>query len=529
MQEITFDLDACEILVVFIDNTSESFPLEFDESPEISQEYVIETDDEESQKERMRKKSVEKSRYGKVTLFARLQELAGELRDAWEDVSILSDENGPLVSTKQDFDTLMKLSANPSKEIPRRWKRQIVSVDANERMEVDTDEQDEGSWELEKLATQNSQLSTRSATSPPPLPDPRKYSGQLVPRRRDNSTSLANAIPSTSSPSSSYESPNALKPTHDVESFLQLLETTRHSLVDLWSNEVLPLLKERSPPNFSLFITTNASKWCKMKAVVERAKLAKMLTELAVDEGNVIDATDSEAEDSSFDESDSELDEDMVDQHHLRKMAKDDRESTRWSKNLLFTMRDDYDLLKWCAEAESSAREMDYDGPDRAPFTINPWPIERSYVDKPPPLARSTRSNSSAIRIISSSASTSSLARKSSARVLTPPTSPLAEATDDDCSTDEDDALHFLETDDFIYPPDPLGYKFLPDRLPHSFSTRADDSDLGPEMKLIKIKVLASMAMINGYQKKNLELEEFIAEQTGNWEMLKAEQRGEDF
>ena len=119
------------------------------------------------------------------------------------------------------------------------------------------------------------------------------------------------------------------------------------------------------------------------------------------------------------------------------------------------------------------------------------------------------------------------VAGKSSARVLTPPTSPIGEATDEELSTDdEDDAIHFVETDDFIYPPDPMGYKFLPERLPHAFSTRADDSDLGQEMKLIKLKVLASMSLINGYQKKNLELEEFIAEQTGNWEVFKTEQRG---
>lgn len=523
VHEVTFDLDACEILVVFIDNTSESFPLEFEESPEISQEYVVETDDEESQKERMRKKLVEKSRYhGKATLFAKLQKLSMDLRDAWEDVSILSDENGPLVSTREDFDLLIELTSKPSAKLPRRWRRQV----AKERMEVDHHEQDEGSWELEKLATPHSQPFTQSNTALSPPEDPEKYSGQLVSRRRANSTSLSDAVPSAS-PGSSYESPNSLKPTHDVKSFLALLESTRHALIDLWSTDVLPLLKERIPPNFSLWITTNAARWCKMKAVVERAKLAKMLTELAVDEGNVIDATDSEAEDSSFDESDSELDEDMVDQHHLRKKAKDDRESSRWSKNLLFVMRDDYDLLKWCADAESSAREMDYDGPERAPFTITPWPIERSYIDKPPPLARATRSNSSAARMTSSSATTSALNRKSSARVLTPPTSPLGEATDEDCSSDEDDALHFLETDDFIYPPDPMGYKFLPERLPHSFSTRADDTDLGPEMKLIKIKVLASMALINGYQKKNLELEEFIVEQTGIWETLKTEQRGQ--
>lgn len=184
------------------------------------------------------------------------------------------------------------------------------------------------------------------------------------------------------------------------------------------------------------------------------------------------------------------------------------------------------DLLKWCADAERAARDLEYDGPERAPFVVETWPIERSYVEKSPPPQRATTRSRSGVTLVSSSNSTSSLTRKSSARILTPPTSPIGEATDEEESTDEEDTLHFLETDDFIYPPDPMGYKFLPERLPHAFSTRADDSDLGQEMKLIKLKVLASMSLINGYQKKNLELEEFIAEQTGNWEVFKTEQRG---
>lgn len=342
VEQVTFDLDNGEILVIFIDGTSESFSLDIDEEQDLSQEYVLETEDEESQKERVRKKREDKSRFGKLSLFATLQKMSMELRDAWEDVSILSDDAGPLVSTRDDFETLIGLAATPSIKIPRRWRHRSSP---EEEMKVDSDDQDESNRKFEEIAKLNSQLSTRSVASSVPPPDLQKYSGQFLSRRRANSTSNpSNAVP-TSTPSSSYESPSALKPPYDVESFLDLLESTRHALVDIWSREVIPLLKERIPPNFSLFTATNASKWCKMKAINERAKLAKLLGELAVDQGNIIDATDSEAEDSSIDESDSELDEDMVDQHHLRRKAKADREAVRWSKNLLFTLRDDCSFL----------------------------------------------------------------------------------------------------------------------------------------------------------------------------------------
>lgn len=487
VEEVRFDIECLEVAVEFVDGTVERIGLSEEGASTLSQEYVVDSQTDELQED---VPAPAPRQSATPSLFERLRTLSLTLRDAWEDVSLLQRDGVPLVSSDDDMATLITLAANPCSKLPDRWRSHPSEIDESDEVEPED---------------------TQDTVSSASTLDPVKYHGQLHSRRRLTST-IISQDGSASPPASqaSYTPVASLKRAVDVESFVDILEQTRHALVDLFSSEVLPVLRERLPPTFGIWAAANASKWCQRKAILGGEELAQLLTQLMADDGDDFDPSESEESDFDSDVSDGRLDEMMT----AVAAAKERRREGRSRANVMYELRDDWDLKRWCKLAEDKAQRLLYDGPEHAPCTVKPWAVDRPYPAEELaalPSKAVTRSSGKAL---------------SAQRSSTPPTSPpAADEYDTDVEHAPEDDGATPRSSRFFYPPDPLGFSFLPARLPRRI-LEPSTATMGEDTRATKRQVARTLNVIAGLQKKVVELELFISEQATAWDIARADDRG---
>lgn len=279
VRQLEWDLESDQLAVQFVDGSEERWELDELEKSQEPEEVVS--------------KGLERER---VSLQMQLVGLCKELRSAWEDVS-MRERGGPDLSDEREQDLLMKLSEDASLQIPYAWSN--ASSVYHHHMDTSSDAEDSPP-RSSKRSFAESKLG-------------RQFHGKLRDRRRPTSRT------SSAFPPSSFLPPSA--PPHDVLSLLALLTRTRHALVNLFALVVIPALKERLPPTFALWATTNALGWCRRTSIREGAEVAQLMVQLLEDDGS-IDDSGSEQEtdvDDSEDEEAGKMGEAIEDRRERRK------------------------------------------------------------------------------------------------------------------------------------------------------------------------------------------------------------------
>lgn len=287
VRRLEWDLECDQLVVQFVDGSEERWELDELETEPRSEEFVSEEqmdavlEDWGDPEKRWKGKGLER---GRPSLQKQLIALCEELRSAWEDVS-MREGGGPDLSDERDQDLLMKLAGDASMQIPYTWTN--ASSLYHHFMDSSSDAEDDD---------RPSRCSKRSTIASKLVP---QFHGQLRDRRRPTSRTTS------AFPPSSFLLLSA--PPYDVLSLLALLTRTRHALVDLFALVVIPALKERFPPTFALWATTNALGWCRRQAVREGADAAQLMIQLLEDDGSLDELDDSGSEgDNEIDDSEDE-------------------------------------------------------------------------------------------------------------------------------------------------------------------------------------------------------------------------------
>lgn len=162
--EVRWDLEEEEVVVVLADGTEERWELEGEagkssEWVEESGEDELAGDGEKAGKSRGRQDknptTARPSRWAPSTVSATLHDFSVRLRSAYEDLGTSSAQHpsAPTIDSENDYRQLMRLSADPTREIPFEWSdkktmyeyaMESAAEDEEEEEEVERESQGKG-------------------------------------------------------------------------------------------------------------------------------------------------------------------------------------------------------------------------------------------------------------------------------------------------------------------------------------------------------------------------------------------------
>ncbi|GAA5901529.1 hypothetical protein JCM6882_006305 [Rhodosporidiobolus microsporus] len=543
VREVEWDLEDEEVGVRFRDGSEERWELGVDEGAK-SSEMIEDSNDEAGNAVKSGGGNVlgpgRRSPWTPSLVLSRLRELSVELRSAFEDVGMAAaqDPLAPDLSSESDYRELMKLSADPSREVPKGWS------DAQALYEYANGVGDD------EAALQEKKRSARPSQALDELDeddDPRRFVGQFESRKRPQRLPAATREDDRSS----------TRAPHDYLSLVHLLTRIREYLADLFSLTILPKLREILPPTYSLWAVDGAIIWTRRQAIEASAEVAQLILGLVDDDGDGTDGyTSSEPEDINVF--------DGIVIHEPDDLLHGGRYTLGWHNdeknrldNPLHALKDDYQLRCWCETALERRREAQRDDWASAPGKptwsrpIEPWSVTASVeggsdLDEP----RTGLNGRKRARIRGFSGVPVSMQPKT---LTTPPTSPPGgeiEVEDDD--DDELDSALVVpeleastssgeETDEdeydapslrvksrsaaFFYPEDLVDEQLLPARLPKEVVMAKKERSR--EMEKQRAELHEKLNEVAGLQKKLHDLHAFVTEETGTWEDAREAERKE--
>ncbi|GAA5870690.1 hypothetical protein JCM3774_001726 [Rhodotorula dairenensis] len=481
------------------------------------------------------------SRWHPNAVSARLRDFAVELRGAYEDLgtAAASDPSSPDISSENDFRLLMLLAAEPSREVPFEWS-DAQTMYEYAMMGVDEDgagttsespAPGEGAWtgrnELRR-PSQGRRLDLIDVAES----DPYKYTGQFSSRRRKAATK--------------GRSGSAAK-SYDYLSVIDLLSRIRTYLCELFPATIVPNLRERLPPTYTLWAADCAIVWCRREAISKARVAADLMVELLDDDGDTFDCTDKSSRSSQggivhdirVDDTEEHFDL-LSGSTGPDDWQAEEQRHERLADNPLRLLRDDYELRRWCVDASERARLLEL-GDDGTSFVASPdWlrpvpPVDIALAlgddssDSEP--SRRTRKRLRLSEVAPSSSPPSSAPSCNIASGESPPRISLSDSDTETSDFDElsDDGIpvdgirHLA--DDFFYPPDPLGESLLPRRLPKELAER--NSQRGPELEEHREQLYRTLNQIAGLQNRLVELHELVKRETQAWEGIQEEKAKE--
>ncbi|GAA5981645.1 hypothetical protein JCM10908_004549 [Rhodotorula pacifica] len=547
VQAVEWNLELDEVIVTFVDGSEERWDL----SPDArlrSSPMVIDSDMEDAQGSPDPHLSVPpptpsvpaQSRWHPDAVSACLRSFAVKLRSAYEDLgtAAASDPAAPDISSENDFRLLMLLAAEPSREIPFEWS-DAQTMYEYAMMGVDDDESDanelEGAHQEGRPNTWRDELrrpsqGRRLDIDEPGDVDPFKYTGHFRSRRRDTVKKTRNG--------------HAAKG-YDYLSVIDLLSQIRTYLCELFPATVIPVLRERLPPTYTLWAVDGAIVWARREAIRKARGAAELSTLLLDDDGDCFDygtkSTTSAGSSQGSATHDIIIDDsfDMLDRvADFDEWQAEERRQERLANNPLRLLRDDYELRNWCVDVIERARmlELSDDGSRDAytPDWIRPVPSFDVAAAIGNYSSDSDRNSRRKRRFRLSEVGPSS----------SPPSSPLGcsadggspselsrsdsetETSDFDELSDEDIRVSATRvSDDFFYPPDPLSEGFLPRRLPKELVE--PNVQRGPELEEARMHLYRALNQIAGLQNKIAELHELVKRETRIWEDAQEEKTEE--
>ncbi|BGP39956.1 hypothetical protein JCM10450v2_003936 [Rhodotorula kratochvilovae] len=561
VRSIEWNLEDEVVVVTLVDGSEERWNLGID-SDDRSEELVEDsldapaTTDEAGAGETAQASGTSGSRsspWAPMTVLARLHELCVELRSAYEDLGMAHahDSLAPEISTADDWRMLQRLSAEPKLPVPFEWSdAQALYEYAMEGIDDEVaSPKRNGEGQAGARAGRPSQ--TESAGSEvDDVHDPHKYRGQFKPRYRARCTKASLAASDARQP-------------HDFLSTIHLLSRIRAYLADLVARTVVPKLRERLVPTYSLWAATSAIAWCRRNAVRRGGEVAQLLIELLDDDGEAFDADSASAhsqQDIIVDEADAALgfenpfaivlpDLDLASgggglYEELAEWRAEEKRQQRLADNVLADMRDDFKLRCWCESALERARDLEQ----------RDWAIEGGEPRWIAPLkavevsraSGHAESDADEPRAKGGFAIPRALQPRVTAECASPPTSPPPEGDEylssirtraslassptppdsDEPTEDEDEGLRrggaWRYAPEYFYPEDLVDEEFLPPRLPRTLVLPS--AARGREMEEQRAKVHGLLNIINGLQVKIVELQDFVVEETQRWEQSLEEQ-----
>jgi hypothetical protein len=526
VKEVQWDLGGGRVKVTFVDGTGEHWSLADDEvesdGDEVMDESSVEVGVERWVEETLGEgtKASEKGKGREVegtSVYNRLLALCGELRDAYEDIGgalgSLKGEGGR-IDVDEELKLLLDLSADPSLPLPPAWSVPTTSTVSaivpharrhvcSSTPSVADDDDDSHRSDDESVASSV---------------DPFEHSGTFTSRRRPTSFPpshpLSHARLNAYDPiSSSFELLSSNRQPHDLLSFIALLSRTRSTLVDLFSSYIIPVLKDRLPPTYGLWTTSNALASCRRIARLQSGDVASLILQLIQDEGEEWDVSDDDEEEEEEEEEDEEdelagMSEAEDGWNHTR-LEKKER---RMERNVMFEMRDDWGLRMWCEKAQARALEEREEGGEEDCVLLDevrPWEVSKS------------------ISHVSKTASKAKRGRKIKLGMRKKKISSAYDFDDTFDSSGASDSSSSSTSDDFFYPSDPLQESLLPAKLPKTVIKRSPFPPLGRDMSRLRSQLHSALNELAGLQRKMVQLIDFIDTQTVHWESIIAEERSE--
>ncbi|KAK4700459.1 hypothetical protein P7C70_g5788, partial [Phenoliferia sp. Uapishka_3] len=499
VQEVTWDIDGDQLTVDLIDGSKETWTFDERGLVGISAEFVDDMDMEDQLASSQPTGGVAAASSGAES-YERLHHLSVELRSAYEDVGTPSPDlvvaGSPdellYASSDYDFTELALLAADPSLKFPWEWSGMSSKSEWFEA-EPASDSESEPVAPLRRSKRRKSGLRL-------PKPSSSEIKGQLVDRRRPTAAdmNLSPDCPSFSTQSSHRR--------HDFLSLVALLTETRQTLLHLFTHSILPALKDRLPPTYSIWAATSVEKWFLRSAVRKAADVARIFDMLRSDSGETFDITDEESESEDLPRdldvfADDEDDFDDFLGNLPSQSSTRDRTGERLRRNILYDMLDDFSLRNWGEMAKERAREVDRQGQqggDALSTDVPPvWDVSQPYPVSSPE---------------------SSIAIKRVSRVWERPASPATtnlDSSDSDATDYDDEPGSKFEKAQFFCPADPLEEGLLPRRLPRSLLHHAP----GKDMESVRQRVLSLLNEVAGLQRKVAELRIFVEDEMDEWDL----------
>lgn len=555
IEEVTWDLESETVEVRFVDGSEERWELD----PAIKSSGFVEDSEEEDTPDEAEmdvdvsasssdasgspattggKGKSPEPRRSSTSVVERLRTLCIQLRDAYEDIGL-----GAIpINDEQDYLRLLHMAADPSVRAPAEWTNQSLfdfhmRGSSDDECAIETDDSDDEvlvSARVARATTPGLEVDEAGDihVGPAPTSSPSKKSptfrGQFKSRRRPLSLDPV-ASTSTSLPTQ----PPA---PHDYLSFVALLSTVRHTLLDLFSSKIIPKLKERlDTPTYALWAVGNAARWCRRQAILTGGEVARDMMQLLDDDGVTFDASDDDDEDDELEEGEDE------DEWALRRGAGGSspesaggRRERRLRRNVMYDVMDDYALRMWCEKAQVRAHGMSEDdelqgwsfdrgddliasvGAPKFVDGVQPWEVSKPYPTLVgfQPASRIGTQSKKKVTLESLAAALDSSPTKSTL----PPTNGDSSAARADALrdlyfggpgtdaspplTDCDDDDYFepgsAQAPEFFCPEDTLGEAFLPPKLPRTLVDAEPFLPLGRDMAKMRERVHEGLNEIAG-------------------------------
>lgn len=364
IETVEWDLERERVVIDLADGTRESWPLnDIGNDPG---ETVPAPDDDRLERDidhidrRVPTPSSSSSfepRWSPTSVSRQLCALSIELRSAYEDLTMISILGGtaPRFDQEQDFALLLRLSAEPSAEVPLTWdpSHSVVAHVAG------IHGSDENGVSIERdVGTEGT------------APEAQPLRGRFESRRRPTRLSRA--------PDDERRSGASLH--HDYLSLVALLSRIRTYLADLLPATIYPRLKPRIGPSFALWHANSAASWCRRRAIETGGQVGLMILDLLDDapEGLVEFATspepDLKADASRPGSSDIVIRSEVEEEGTWGIQVGGDRvwqeffeTGEKHRDNPLETMRDDFELRCWAEDAIERQRAFEREEWQRRP------------------------------------------------------------------------------------------------------------------------------------------------------------------
>lgn len=535
IKEVSFNLDSETIEVYFIDGSTEKWDFEEPIRDEViekvnypSEEFVVESSSEPEEvrwekskvhqlEEEIRRSSEDKGK-GKVkeSVLDRLISISKELRSAFEDLGITH----PFSFDSEDYTKIIELSAKPTISLPTAWNIDIpssISTSETENRDSNSLLLDLSARRMEEKRISDSAASLASQPASPPSDVSSEEEDRTIPSRGQFTNRRR---PTSLSSSSRIDEP------HDILSFIHLLTTTRQHLINLFSSSIIPILKKRLPPTYSLWAASNGVKCLRSKALIRGAKVAKMILDLLDDDGETYDVSEGEEEERDSDE-ETDDDQEVLDATLFwwesnggkRKETEEEKRERRLQSNFFLEVFDDLTLRIWCEKAlerGNAAVKMKKEGGSQPNWigSVSSWDISRALPSSLRNKPKSSKSRRKNLTLNNTQTKAHNILRQ-----ILSNSSPSKIKYDNSSGedTDTEESHHHFDSIIYFYPQNTMNEELLPPRLPKSLLGESKIS-LGKELSSMRNLIKTDFDTIAGLQKKMVELENFIELGYLDWE-----------
>ncbi|KAM0755683.1 hypothetical protein T439DRAFT_320390 [Meredithblackwellia eburnea MCA 4105] len=313
--------------------------------------------------------------------------------------------------------------------------------------------------------------------------------------------------------------------------------------MNTFSRQLIPALKKRIPPTYSIWAANNFEKSCLSDAIRKSAEVARTFEALLADSGDVFDSSGEEDDDED------ELiwsDDDIEDEVHNILPSSDDflgeepdevdkelgwlldssQESAdtsrakRLKRNVLFEMMDDLPLRTWCEMAKDKEKDLEQVGDDvpggLAMFTdvpISPWPVHKPFTAADAASLKSMAKKSQKVKLRAGVGLVIHVHNSDSGSSDDAEHAPYS---DDSTSSAVTSPTTFRNSSTYFYPEDPIGENLVPFRLPNSLLNPSSSST----MEKMRLHAIVALNQVAGLQLKIKHLREFVEEQMNGREAM---------